>query len=116
MFGHGYGGSRGTFLKEAVGLAAHGVVSVLPTTKVAMTGDPGTDADTLVGSVLIERRALDVLIGREDVDPARLGYVGHSWGAVRSPVPRADPRDRTAENPPGLRGQPCRPPYPTRAG
>jgi dienelactone hydrolase len=39
------------------------------------------------------RRAYDVLAARPDVDPARLGFVGHSWGASLGAVLAAvDPR------------------------
>lgn len=86
VFGYGYGGSRGDFLDEAVALAARGVVSVLPSTETKMTPDADADVETLRRSVVLERRAFDLLVARPDVDADRLAFVGHSWGAIRAAV------------------------------
>ena len=50
------------------------------------------DVDTARQAVLDLRRAIDVLAARPDVDPNRIPYVGHSygaqWGAILSAVDR----------------------------
>lgn len=86
VFGFGYGGSKEDFLGEAVALASRGVVAVLPTTETRMSGKAGADAEALRRSVVSERRALDLLATRDDVDPSRMAYVGHSWGAIRAAI------------------------------
>jgi dienelactone hydrolase len=40
----------------------------------------------IVNAVVAQRRALDLLARRSDVDKARLGFVGHSWGAVQADI------------------------------
>lgn len=76
------------FLDEAVVLAKAGVVSLLPD---AVFARPGFVADTdffsenvpaaFFQQILDLRRGLDVLMARKDVDPKRIGYVGHSYNA-----------------------------------
>ncbi|CAN5491807.1 hypothetical protein BH18ACI1_BH18ACI1_20350 [soil metagenome] len=76
------------FLDEAVVLAKAGVVSLLPD---AVFARPGfvEDADffsenvpaAFFQQILDLRRGVDVLAARKDVDPKRIGYVGHSYNA-----------------------------------
>jgi uncharacterized protein len=40
------------------------------------------DRELVVRSAVEARRALDVLLEREDVDPERIGFVGHDYGAM----------------------------------
>ncbi len=80
--------NRKEFLAEAVALAPAGVVSLLVDGPIAR---PGFVADQTplneqqiearVQSIVDMRRGADLLLARKDVDPARLGYVGHSYNA-----------------------------------
>jgi dienelactone hydrolase len=90
VFAHWYAprqpnGNRTEFLDEAVQLAKQGVVSLLPEGVFPWHTYPtGTaqDRDLVVQQVVALRRAVDVLVARDDVDPQRLGYVGHDYGAM----------------------------------
>src|SRR6185312_8408747 len=79
---------------EAVTLATeHGIVSVLPDIPMTIGGDAKADIAYVVRSVIAERRAIDLLVARPDVDPHRLGFVGHSWGAdLAAIMAGVDPR------------------------
>ncbi len=80
--------NRGQFLDEAVMLANEGVVSLLPATNweesawfnEARTND--TDFDDSVRQVIQLRRALDVLLAQNGVDPDRIAVVGHDFGGM----------------------------------
>jgi hypothetical protein len=108
VFGHWGPGDRTEFLPEASVYAAAGAVSVLidyPWNRPAPwrrpqgqgLGEPEKDRDSWIHAVVDLRRAIDVLAARSDVDAARLGYVGHSygaqWGAILAAV---DDRVRAA--------------------
>ncbi|MGI8658453.1 MAG: alpha/beta hydrolase family protein [Candidatus Limnocylindria bacterium] len=55
--------------------------------------DPASEAALTEQTVVDVQRAFDVLSARPDVDPARLGFIGHSWGASLGAVVAArDPR------------------------
>ena len=76
------------FLEEAVALAPAGVVSLLIDAPGVRPGfQPNPDplssqyADVTAQQVIDLRRGLDLLLARDDVDPQRLGYVGHSFDA-----------------------------------
>jgi dienelactone hydrolase len=80
--------NRTQYLDEAVTLAKEGVASILPET---MWSEPSwfnegrtldTDYQASIDQVINLRRALDVLVAQPGVDPARLGYVGHDFGAM----------------------------------
>src|SRR5262249_56765357 len=91
LFGHwlGPGSSRAEFLGEAVGLARKGVVSLLPQGDFPWHVAPvGTDADTanITAEVIKLRRGLDLLTARTDVDPARIAFVGHDYGAMAGSI------------------------------
>jgi dienelactone hydrolase len=80
--------NRKEFLDEAVALAHAGVISLLPDGPVARPGhienkEPLSDqaAFELVQAVVDMRRGADLLLARNDVDPTRLAYVGHSYNA-----------------------------------
>jgi len=93
IWGHWYNqGSkflnRKEFLAEAVALAPGGVVSLLVDGPIARPGyvanpDPLNDQQVAdrVQSVVDMCRGADLLMARKDVDPARVGYVGHSYHA-----------------------------------
>ena len=107
VLGHWGRGVRAGFIPEAKLYARAGAISILPdypwdraepyrrTTN--HFDQPELDRDIYVQTVIDLRRAIDVLLARKDVDPKRLAYVGHSygaqWGAILSAV---DKRMRTA--------------------
>lgn len=76
------------FLDEAVVLAKAGVVSLLPD---SVTARPGFVRDedffservpaAFFQQVLDLRRGIDLLAARKDVDPGRIGFVGHSYNS-----------------------------------
>ena len=90
-------GNRTQFLAEAEDLARDaGVVSILPQGQFPWAGPP-TDAEADASRIRAEverhRAALDLLAGRTGVDPARIGLVGHDFGAMHGTVLAAeDPR------------------------
>jgi len=80
--------NRKEFLDEAVALAPSGVVSLLIDGPIARPGyvrDPDPLGELQirqrVQTILDMRRGADLLLARGDVDPKRLGYVGHSYNA-----------------------------------
>jgi len=89
---HGTETDRGDFRDEAVAMAHGGAVSLVVDAPFARTGDsrhnyllnfglPDRERDMTIQAIVDVRRAFDVLAARPDVNPARLGFVGHSWGA-----------------------------------
>src|SRR5574341_1463762 len=87
--------NRSQFCEEGVALAHHGLVSLLVDGLWAMTPkkwaetqkffwrtEPKHDTAVSIGQVVDLRRALDLLIAQPGVDPARIGYVGHDFGAM----------------------------------
>ncbi len=92
IFMHGRPGSRKTFLDEALQLAKAGAVSLLIDAPFSRTGEskrdfdptvtkPEADRDIYIQTVIDLRRGVDLLLSRSDVDPKRIGFVGHSFGA-----------------------------------
>lgn len=81
VLAHGGALDPDAFLADATALAGKGIVSILPDIPMTILGNARTDLAFVTRSVVSERRALDVLVARGDVDGARLGFVGHSWGA-----------------------------------
>ena len=80
--------NRGEFLEEAIALAQGGVVSLMIDAPMVRPGfradsDPlgPQSAEDTRQEVLDLRRGLDLLLSRPDVDPKRVAYVGHSFGA-----------------------------------
>jgi predicted esterase len=79
--------SRKEFLPDAVELAGEGVISLLVDTMWSDPGwftnrDPEDDLGHSIEQVKELRRALDVLVSRPGVDPARVFFVGHDFGAM----------------------------------
>ncbi len=77
--------NRSEYLDEAVALAKHGVVSLLPQGFFPWMSFPmgnGGDHQLMVGQVIELRRAVDFLLSQAEVDPNRMGYVGHDYGAL----------------------------------
>lgn len=92
--------NRTQFLEEARALARRGVVSLLVST---FWSDPARyrarrwqdDFQNTLKQARDLRRALDVLVSRPGVDVARVGYVGHDYGAMFGAlVAGADPRPK----------------------
>jgi dienelactone hydrolase len=89
------------FLKEAVGLARFGVTSLLIDAMWSAAGWFGKgrfedDFDASVKQVVELRKAMDVLLAQPDVDPKRVAFVGHDFGAMYGVLMgAADPRPKT---------------------
>lgn len=78
--------NRREFLEEAVVLTRSGVVSLLidsPHNRPGFTPGDSAEANQQVKfqQVLDARRGVDVLLAGGNVDPRRLAYVGHGFGA-----------------------------------
>jgi len=95
LFVHPGQGDRSTFLEEARGIAACGIVSLLIDGPFARPDGanpqpppyaPGDLAKGEIHLIVDSRRGLDALSERTDVDPSRVGYVGHSLGATSGGV------------------------------
>lgn len=89
IFVHPGPGDRTNFLEEAVMLAQQGAASLLIEAPWAQgeawgktMGDPDHDRQEHTQTALDLRRAIDFLTAHPEVDPHRLGYVGHSFGAL----------------------------------
>lgn len=80
VFVHGYGGSRFDFLAEGVGVSVLGadVVTITIPFSPRAKGVPGL---LMTSTVVDIRRAIDLLLARDDVDPDRIAVVGYSLGA-----------------------------------
>jgi predicted esterase len=79
--------SRKEFLPDAVELAGDGVISLLVDTMWSdpewfTSRNPENDLGHSIEQVKELRRALDVLASRPGVDPSRVFYVGHDFGAM----------------------------------
>jgi dienelactone hydrolase len=91
LFGHWGEGNHREFLAEAGIYARAGVICLLPAypwvrpqpwlRSVGNWDKPELDKEVYRQAVLDLRRGIDVLFARTDVDQARLGYIGHSYGA-----------------------------------
>ena len=80
--------NRKQFLDEALALAQTGVVSLLTDHPVARPGyvpakDPLDESNVInfLQQIIDMQRGVDLLTARRDVDPRRIGYVGHSCNA-----------------------------------
>src|SRR4030095_210191 len=75
------------FLGNAVLMAKAGAVSLLVGEAEGLPGGTAELArDQLIADVIGLRRAVDVLLSRNDVDPSRIAIVGHSSGAMMAAV------------------------------
>jgi dienelactone hydrolase len=101
---HGSETWRDDFLDEALAMAHGGAVLLVLDAPFARLGEnrrsglqsyanPERERTMTAQAVVDVRRAYDVLLARGDVDPERLGFVGHSWGASLGVILAAvDPR------------------------
>jgi len=95
--GH-YNNSRAQYLDEAITLAQHGAVSLLLQGYFPWMTSPKGAADRplIIGQEIELRRAVDFLLSQPEVDPERLGYVGHDYGAMYGGMlAGTDPRLKT---------------------
>jgi cephalosporin-C deacetylase-like acetyl esterase len=94
---HGSETNRNDFLDEAEAMATGGAISIVLDAPFARNGTdrrayllswglPERERDMTAQAIIDVRRAYDILAARGDVDPSRLGYVGHSWGASAGAV------------------------------
>ena len=86
-------GNRTQFLDEAAGLAAVGVVSLLPQGRFPWQIAPDNataDVREIRAEVARLRGGLDLLAARPDVDPARLAVVGHDFGGMLAAIAAAE--------------------------
>ncbi len=94
IFQHGGGQSMTNYLSEAFILARAGVVSVIPDAPARGEGK-NSEINTMkleavrdyqAEIVVTERRVLDWLLQQPGVDPKRIAYIGHSYGAIAGGV------------------------------
>lgn len=76
----GSNGTRDDQLEDARDLAKQGVAGLTLTRPRDGLTCTKRDPALIVGGVVFVRRALDALSARPEIDRARLGYVGFSWG------------------------------------
>jgi pimeloyl-ACP methyl ester carboxylesterase len=91
LFGHWGNGTRAEFIPEAKIYAKAGAVSLIPDypwdraepwrKSPEHFDKPQLDRDLYIQTTVEMRRGIDLLLARKDVDPKRLAYVGHSYGA-----------------------------------
>jgi uncharacterized protein len=86
---HPLPGNRKSFLDEAIGLAGRRICSITINAPWSegmdwgrKMGDPEHDRKEFIGMVKDLRRSLDVLTAQLVIDPRKLGYIGHSLGAL----------------------------------
>lgn len=88
LYVHPSPGNKDNFLDEAVMLAQRGATSLLidaPWSQQAwgqQLAQPQGAYDTFIPTLKNLRRAIDVMTAQPNVDANRLGYVGHSFGAL----------------------------------
>jgi len=83
--------NRTEFLNEAVALSGQGIVSLLVDTMWAKpkwyeNRVPEEDYDHAIQQVIELRRAMDLLLSQPGIDPKRIAYVGHDFGAMYGTV------------------------------
>lgn len=78
-------GDRSEFFEEAVALAQKGVVSLLIQGYFPWSQDPvngATDRQEIIRQTIDVQRALSILLREPSIDPGRIAYVGHDYGAM----------------------------------
>lgn len=82
-------GDRSTFLDEALACAERGAAALLIDAPWAQgeawgsaLGEPEGDCREFVRIAIDLRRGIDLLLSRRIIDPGRIGFVGHSIGAL----------------------------------
>lgn len=93
--------NRTQFLQEATALASQGIVSLLVDAQWAApkwysSRVPEDDYAHSIEQVIDLRRAMDVLLSQPRIDPDRIAFIGHDFGAMYGIVMGAvDPRAKT---------------------
>ncbi|MEN6341652.1 MAG: hypothetical protein ABFC89_03740 [Methanospirillum sp.] len=89
VYVHPAPGDRSTFFDEGIRLGGMGIASLLVEAPWAAgeafarsLGTPEQNRELFVGIVLDLRRALDFAVAQPGTDAIKLGYVGHSFGAL----------------------------------
>jgi dienelactone hydrolase len=83
IFLHWGPGDKSEFNADATALAMAGVISLsIDAPFVRETWDHNKGDSMYIQTVLDLRRGADLLLARTDVDPSRLGFCGHSYGAT----------------------------------
>ena len=83
------GGNRTEFKAEAVGLAAHGIASLLIQGDFPWSTQPsgaGHDIKAIQAEVAGVEAGVDLLLKQPGVDAHHLAYVGHDYGAMHGAV------------------------------
>jgi len=97
---HGSETDRDDFVDEAIAMASGGAVTLTIDAPFARDGESRTgtlgnyfdpDGEAALTQQTLDDlgRAVDLLGARPDVDPERIGFVGHSWGASLGAVAAA---------------------------
>lgn len=92
LYLHGSETDRNDLLDEAMAMATGGVASVVLDAPWVREGDargseagnyfaPADEAAMVEQTVVDLRAAIDLLVSEANVDPGRIGFMGHSWGA-----------------------------------
>lgn len=89
IYVHGAGGERSQLLAQALWLAGRGAITLALTAPSTRPGAQESDPraalrqqrDLVARDVVAVRRAVDLLVARDDVDQERIGFVGWSAGA-----------------------------------
>ena len=93
-------GNRTQFVDEAVDWARRqNAAAILPQLTFPWQGDPSdstADRERVSAEVDRLRRCLDVVTGRPAIDPARVGVVGHDFGAMHAALLATADRRPTA--------------------
>ncbi len=89
LFVHPLPGNRRSFLNEALKLAERRICSLSVDAPwsggmewAKQMGGPEHDRKEFIGTIRDLRRSFDVLISQSIIDVGRLGYIGHSLGAL----------------------------------
>jgi dienelactone hydrolase len=91
-------------LPDAMLMARDGAVSLLVDLTFS-TDNPAAARTEMIRSITSLRRAVDILAARPDIDATRIGFVGHSYGAMMGTVAAAvDRRFKAAVFEVGLLG------------
>jgi dienelactone hydrolase len=92
--------NRTEFLAEAIDLANHGAVAVLPQLTFPWDGDPvgdATDRARITAQLDAVTAAYQALLAQPGVNPARTAVIGHDYGAMYGAIlAQRDPRVRAA--------------------
>ncbi|GCE15289.1 alpha/beta hydrolase family protein [Tengunoibacter tsumagoiensis] len=78
-------GNRDEFLQDAITLAHKGTISLLPQGFYPWITPPtnsAKDCEATIQQTIALRRGLDLLVSTTTIDPQRIAFVGHDYGAM----------------------------------